>query len=163
MAAGQGAESVFLVHVRDRIIPLRREQIAYCYTANEKVTACTYDGTVYQLDKTLEALQGILPDADFFRANRQFIVARRAVKEIAVWFGSRLSLRLAVETPSGLSCRRPAPPNSRRGCGRSGLRISRFTPGKYRLARSSASGFSFWCYLCIGCRTDGCRNPSNVQ
>ena len=99
MAAGQGAESVFLVHVRDRIIPLRREQIAYCYTANEKVTACTYDGTVYQLDKTLEALQGILPDADFFRANRQFIVARRAVKEIAVWFGSRLSLRLAVETP----------------------------------------------------------------
>ena len=29
MAAGQGAESVFLVHVRDRIIPLRREQIAY--------------------------------------------------------------------------------------------------------------------------------------
>lgn len=99
MAAGQCAESVFLVHVRDRIIPLRREQIAYCYTANEKVTACTYDGTVYQLDKTLEALQGILPDADFFRANRQFIVARRAVKEIAVWFGSRLSLRLAVETP----------------------------------------------------------------
>ncbi len=99
MAAGQGAESVFLVRVRDRIIPLRREQIAYCYTANEKVTACTYDGTVHQLDKTLEALQGILPDADFFRANRQFIVARGAVKEIAVWFGSRLTLRLAVETP----------------------------------------------------------------
>lgn len=97
--ATQSAESVFLVHVRDRIIPLRREEIAYCYTSNERVTACTYDGTIYQLDRTLEALQTILPENDFFRANRQFIVARRAVKEMAVWFGSRLTLRLTVETP----------------------------------------------------------------
>ena len=92
-------EQAFLVHVRDRIIPLRREQIAYCYTSNEKVTACTYEGVSYPLDKTLEALQAVLPEADFFRANRQFIVARRAVKEIAVWFGSRLSLSLVLETP----------------------------------------------------------------
>ncbi len=77
-------EDVFLVHVRDRIIPLRREQIAFCYTFNEKVTAYGYDGTAYPLDKTLEALQALLPEADFFRANRQFIIARRAVKEIAV-------------------------------------------------------------------------------
>ena len=44
-------------------------------------------------------LQALLPEADFFRANRQFIIARRAVKEIAVWFGSRLTLHLTVETP----------------------------------------------------------------
>lgn len=98
MAARQQADT-FLVHVRDRIIPLRRERIAYCYTANEKVTACDFDGEVYPLDKTLEALQAMLPEGEFFRANRQFIVARRAVKEIVVWFGSRLSLRLVVETP----------------------------------------------------------------
>ena len=44
-------------------------------------------------------LQAILPEADFFRAYRQCIVARRAVKEIAVWFGSRLALHLTVGTP----------------------------------------------------------------
>lgn len=92
-------EEVFLVHIRDRIIPLHRERIAYCYTSNEKVTACDFDGTIYPLDKTLEALQSLLPETEFFRANRQFIVARRAVKEIAVWFGSRLALHLTVETP----------------------------------------------------------------
>ena len=92
-------EEVFLVHVRDRIIPLQRDRIAYCYTSNEKVTACDYDGTVYPLDRTLETLQSMLPERDFFRANRQFIVARRAVKEIVVWFGSRLSLHLTVATP----------------------------------------------------------------
>lgn len=89
----------FLVHVRDRIIPLRREQIAFCYTFNEKVTAYGFDGEAYPMDKTLEALQALLPEEEFFRANRQFIVARNAVREIVVWFGSRLSLRLSVETP----------------------------------------------------------------
>lgn len=92
-------EEVFLVHVRDRIIPLHREQIAYCYTSNERVTAYGYDGTAYPMDRTLETLQSLLPEQDFFRANRQFIVARRAVKEIVVWFGSRLALHLTVETP----------------------------------------------------------------
>ena len=97
--AAQRQEEVFLVRVRDRIIPLQRDRIAYCYTSNEKVTACDFDGETYPLDKTLEALQALLPERDFFRANRQFIVARRAVKEIAVWFGSRLTLHLTVETP----------------------------------------------------------------
>lgn len=97
--AAQRQEEVFLVRMRDRIIPLQRDRIAYCYTSNEKVTACDFDGETYPLDKTLEALQALLPERDFFRANRQFIVARRAVKEIAVWFGSRLTLHLTVDTP----------------------------------------------------------------
>ena len=87
------------MHVRDKIIPLHRSRIAYCYTSNEKVTAYGFDGAAYPLDKTLETLQTLLPASDFFRANRQFIVARQAVKEIAVWFGSRLTLHLTVETP----------------------------------------------------------------
>ena len=36
---------------------------------------------------------------DFYRANRQFIIARKALKDISVWFGSRLALNLSVETP----------------------------------------------------------------
>ena len=92
-------EETFLIHVRDKIIPLHRDRIAFCYTANERVTAYDFEGNAYPIDKTLEALQATLPESDFFRANRQFIVARRAVKEIAVWFGSRLSLQLTLETP----------------------------------------------------------------
>lgn len=98
MAVAQ-REEVFLVHLRDKIIPLRREDIAYCYTADEKVTAYGLNGVAYPLDKTLECLQTLLPEGDFFRVNRQFIVSRRAVQEIVVWFGSRLSVRLSVETP----------------------------------------------------------------
>lgn len=89
----------FLVHHRDKIIPLHRDEIAYCYTRDERVVACNMQGEVYTLDKTLENLQGILPADEFFRANRQFIIARRAVKEISVWFGSRLTLSLRVKEP----------------------------------------------------------------
>lgn len=93
------SQDTFLIHVRDKIIPLHRDRIAYCYTSNERVTACDFEGVHYPLDKTLEAMQALLPEGDFFRANRQFIVARKAVEEISVWFGSRLSLNLRVETP----------------------------------------------------------------
>lgn len=91
--------SLFLIHVKDRIIPLRIEEIAFCYTSDEKVSAYTFDGRILPLDKTLEALSGLMPDREFFRANRQFIVSRSAIRDITVWFGSRLSLNMAVEIP----------------------------------------------------------------
>lgn len=92
-------EQVFLIHHKDRIIPLDINEIAYFYTFNEKVSATTFDGISYSIDRTLEMLQSSLPTDTFFRANRQFIVARKAVKDIVVWFGSRLSLNLTVDTP----------------------------------------------------------------
>ena len=92
-------EETFLIHQRDKIIPLHRDQIAFCYTANERVMAYDFQGESYPIDRTLETLQAQLPASDFFRANRQFIIARRAVQEITVWFGSRVSLALTVETP----------------------------------------------------------------
>ena len=93
------SQHVFLVHYKDKIIPLSIEDVAYFYTSNEKVTATTYSGEKYQVDRTLELLQSSLPVNNFFRANRQFIVSREAVKDIVVWFGSRLALNLKVETP----------------------------------------------------------------
>lgn len=97
--AARSEQETFLIHVRDKIIPLHRDNIAFCYTANERVTAFDFEGNGYPLDKTLETMQTLLPEADFFRANRQFVVARRAVREITVWFGSRLSLSLQPEAP----------------------------------------------------------------
>ncbi len=92
-------EDVFLIHIRDKIIPMHRDRIAYICTANERVLICDTEGMTYPIDKTLEALQALLPEEEFFRANRQFIVARRAIHDVVVWFGSRLAINLAVECP----------------------------------------------------------------
>lgn len=92
-------QNVFLVQVRDRIRPLHTDEVAFFYTCEERVTAHTFAGEILTIDRTLEALSGVLDEVDFYRANRQFIVARRALKDISVWFGSRLALNLNVETP----------------------------------------------------------------
>lgn len=88
-----------LVRYKDRIIPISMEDVAYFYTFSERVTLTTHDGVTYPVDKTLESLSQQLSSKLFFRANRQFIVSRRAVKDVSVWFGSRLSLNLHIEAP----------------------------------------------------------------
>ena len=95
------AESLntMLVRYKDKIIPVAMADVAFFYTFAERVTLTTLTGESYPVDKTLEALSQQLTTEEFFRANRQFIVSRRAVKDIAVWFGSRLALNLTLETP----------------------------------------------------------------
>ncbi len=89
----------FLVNIRDRIVPVKSESIAFCYTTNEKVVAYTVSNECLPMDKTLEAIMALLPKSTFFRANRQFIISRAAIKDISVWFGSRLSVNLNIATP----------------------------------------------------------------
>lgn len=93
------AMRTMLVRYKDKIIPVDMDNVAFFYTFAERVTLTTLDGATYPVDKTLEALGQQLSPESFFRANRQFIVSRRAVKDIAVWFGSRLALNLTIETP----------------------------------------------------------------
>ncbi len=99
LARSREEQKVFLIPVRDKIIPLGIKQVAFFYTTDEKVRATDYEGASYPMDRSLDKLLKILSDKDFFRANRQFIVAREAISDISVWFGNRLSLNLKVKTP----------------------------------------------------------------
>ena len=92
-------QQTFLVHFRDKIIPLKAEDIAFFHTFEERVTAYCHNGNKYLIDLTLEALQSKLSSKDFFRANRQFIISRKALKDISIWFGSRLVANLEIDTP----------------------------------------------------------------
>ena len=78
---------------------MQSKDVAFFHTFEERVTAYCHSGEKYLIELTLEALQAKLPSEDFFRANRQFIISRKAVKDISVWFGSRLSANLTIETP----------------------------------------------------------------
>ncbi len=88
-----------LAKVRDKLIPIAEGEIAFFYTSNEQVCVTTIDGKTYPIDGTLEGIYGEYGSEQFFRANRQFIVARKAIRDISVWFGSRLSVNLTVATP----------------------------------------------------------------
>lgn len=89
----------FLVHYRDKLIPVDAASVSFFYTAHEIVYAYTIDGHTYIIDNTIEALMNqIDPDA-FFRANRQFIVNRKSIIEVDFYFNGRLSLKMKPEPP----------------------------------------------------------------
>jgi two-component system response regulator LytT len=89
----------FLIPVKDKILPLSLSEIAFCHTAGERVSAYTFDGRRFPLDKSLDLLSGMMPEDEFFRANRQFIIARGAIDDLTVWYGNRLSVNLKVGVP----------------------------------------------------------------
>ncbi len=92
-------QEIFLIQQRDRIIPLQRREIAFFHTADEHVSAYDMAGRSYPVGMTLDMLSTRLPEGDFFRANRQFIISREAIRDISVWFGGRLTLHLKIDAP----------------------------------------------------------------
>ena len=88
-----------LIMLADKFYPLSVDDIYYFYTVQEKVTAYTFDGKRHPVDRTLDALGEQLDKQLFFRANRQFIVSRKSIKDIDLWLGNRLSVNLLLPIP----------------------------------------------------------------
>ncbi len=90
----------FLIPAKgDKLIPVRVGDLACFFIDTGIVKALTFDNRSYRLDSTLDEICEMLDPVDFFRANRQFIISREAVKDVDLWFSGRLSLNLKVETP----------------------------------------------------------------
>jgi DNA-binding LytR/AlgR family response regulator len=90
----------FLVPVKgDKLIPLNTDDIAYIFIDYGTVKSISYDNKAYNMDSTLDELEEMLNPDLFFRANRQFIISRKAIKDIDLWFNSRLSVNLKVPIP----------------------------------------------------------------
>jgi DNA-binding LytR/AlgR family response regulator len=90
----------FLVSARgDKLVPVRAEDIAFFNIDTGIVKAYTYDGKSYLFEYTLDELMNLLDPNIFFRANRQYIISRRAIKDIDLWFNSRLSINLKISAP----------------------------------------------------------------
>ena len=92
-------KSCFLVPERDKLIPLVTSNIAYFYIDTKTVKAISLDEHTYYMSQTLDDIMMQLNPDDFFRANRQFIVSRKAIKDLTIWFGNKLSLNLLVKIP----------------------------------------------------------------
>ena len=92
-------KSNFLIPHKDKFIPLAVSKIACLYTENKMVNIVTDDQQIYHIDSSLEDLGNQLNPALFFRANRQYIVSHNAIKDISIWFGSKISINLYVNVP----------------------------------------------------------------
>jgi two-component system, LytTR family, response regulator LytT len=83
----------FLVRFRDKMLPLKIEAFSFFYIKEGLVYGKTFDDNQYIIEEKLEDLETQLTPAQFFRANRQYIVSRDAIQAVDFYFNGRLSLK----------------------------------------------------------------------
>jgi two-component system LytT family response regulator len=85
----------FLVSFKDRLIPVAADEIAWFEVKEGVVVATKFDNKRLVMDeRSLDELAQQLDPALFYRANRQFLVSRKAIREIEYYFNGRLVVKL---------------------------------------------------------------------
>ncbi|WP_181303978.1 LytTR family DNA-binding domain-containing protein [Rufibacter sp. XAAS-G3-1] len=87
--------STVLVFQRDKIIPLPIDQIAVCYSQNLVTHVITFGQKKFTLHQTMEEMEALCGN-QFFRANRQFLLHHKAIKEASQYLGRKLSVTLTI-------------------------------------------------------------------
>lgn len=85
----------FLIPLKgDKLLPVSVEMIQLFYIKDCQVKAVLTDGTEHYFPQTLDELTDGLNPTLFFRVNRQYLISREAIRDIDLWFNSRLSINL---------------------------------------------------------------------
>ena len=89
----------FLIPMKgDKLLPLSVDSILFFYIADGQVKAVDTDLREYLFPQTLDELAESLDPQRFFRANRQFLISKKSIRDIDLWFNGRLSINLVVPT-----------------------------------------------------------------
>ena len=91
-----------LVYQKDKILPIALSNIAFFYLRNGVVNLTTFDKKNYLINKNMEEL-GKIAEPLFFRANRQFLVNRKAVLDASSYLSRKLSVTLSVPTQESVT------------------------------------------------------------
>lgn len=96
----EGRKTHFLVPAKgDMLVPLPVDAILYCYIADGTVKAVDRNQQEFNFSQSLDELTEMLDPKRFFRANRQFLIAKDAIKDVRLWFNGRLTVNLKVPVP----------------------------------------------------------------
>jgi DNA-binding LytR/AlgR family response regulator len=91
-----------LIPNKDKLLPVNLDEVACIHSTDRKTQIYLKNKKVLDYNRSLDSIIGSLDPSRFFRANKQYIVARDCVLEIVIWFDSRLLLRLPIELPEPL-------------------------------------------------------------
>ena len=84
-----------LVYHKDKILPIKLQDIALFYLEHEITYIITFGQKTFTISKSLEELEEIAGNS-FYRANRQYLVNRKAIKEASQYFARKLSIALSI-------------------------------------------------------------------
>lgn len=87
----------FLIPVKgDKLLPVSADSILFFHIDEGLVKAVLADGKSCLFPQTLDELSDCLNPEQFFRVNRQYLISRKSVLDIDLWFNGRLSVNLKV-------------------------------------------------------------------
>lgn len=75
-------------------VPLSLSEIAYLSVAGDLCVIRNLAGQSFTIDQSLEQLEELLPNTEFFRLNRQIIAHRQAIRKVETDGSGRLLLQL---------------------------------------------------------------------
>lgn len=85
----------FLVSERGRMVSVENTAVAFFTSRNNLNYVRLHEGSEYYLEYSLDQIQAMIDENDFFRANRQFILSHRSIKQVFAWFNGKLKVELA--------------------------------------------------------------------
>lgn len=94
----KNTKNTFLVSHREKLLPISVAEIAYFYIENDLTFLHTFDNRRFMISQTLDELEKAVDNQLFFRANRQFIINRKAIAEVEQYFARKLMLKLKAQT-----------------------------------------------------------------
>lgn len=88
-----------LIPLNDKLLPIDLQDVSFFYTTDRNTSVALKNGKTFPYSRTLDHIFSSLDPAHYYRANKQFIIARNAVENITVWFDSRLLVTLNRDVP----------------------------------------------------------------
>ncbi|WP_342646573.1 LytTR family DNA-binding domain-containing protein [Mucilaginibacter sp. CSA2-8R] len=92
----------FLVFKNGKYITVPVLSIAYAFVRNEQTTLVTFDGEILGINQSLDETANQLNHKSFFKVNRQYLIAFKAIKEVEHYFARKLLVKLTVQTEEKL-------------------------------------------------------------
>ena len=89
-------KSSILVYQKDKIIPIKLNEIALFYVDNELIKVLCINGKQYTTNQTLDELEEISGNT-FIRANRQYILNRSVIRDASQHFNRKLLVNLTID------------------------------------------------------------------
>jgi two-component system, LytTR family, response regulator LytT len=100
----------FLVKQGQKMLSVNASDIAYFFARNALSFLITRSNQKYVIEYTLDDIEQFIHPKQFFRANRQFILAHDMIIAIHPWFNGKLKLDIKLPTDSEILISREKAP-----------------------------------------------------
>ena len=95
----QQTSTSIIINQGDKIIPIKTVEIAFFVYEDDYVFALTFDLKKHLVPQSLDELESVCGDI-FFRANRQYLINRKAVKDASRHFNRKIQVNLTFDYPN---------------------------------------------------------------